>query len=298
VYEATAGYTPLLIVVSKEGRPVSKLLAAVRRSSWLFPSSFFKRCEVYGIGEYFDQAADDKEHLFSLMLQALTDAVMSDAFYIFFRNLENALFGYKSFRTMGYIPLNWLRVHNSLHDADRLEARFSTSRIRQIKKGLHNGAEVREARTPAEVRAFAAMLQNVYSSKIRRYFPSRTFFRHLEEQLLGSDRCKIFIVCYKEKIIGGSTCFYSGEDAYLLFSGGMRKTYLLQYPGILAVWGAMRDAKEHGYRHIEFLDVGLPFRKHGYRDFVLRFGGRQTSTRRWLRFRWNWLNRLFNWFYG
>ena len=31
------------------------------------------------------------------------------------------------------------------------------------------------------------------------------------------------------------------------------------------------DAHERGFRHMEFMDVGLPFRKHGYRDFVLRF---------------------------
>ena len=97
---------------------------------------------------------------------------------------------------------------------------------------------------------------------------------------------------YKEKIIGGSACIYSDDSAYLWFSGGMRKTYALQYPGILAVWKALDDAKQRGYRHLEFMDVGLPFRKHGYREFVLRFGGKQSSTRRWFRFRWNWLNRV------
>lgn len=72
----------------------------------------------------------------------------------------------------------------------------------------------------------------------------------------------------------------------------MRKTYALQYPGILAVWKALRDAHQNGFRHMEFMDVGLPFKKHGYRDFVLRFGGKQSSTRRWFRFRWQWLNDL------
>ena len=34
--------------------------------------------------------------------------------------------------------------------------------------------------------------------------------------------------------------------------------------------------------------------KHGYREFVLRFGGKQSSTRRWFLFRWEWLNKLLN----
>ena len=77
----------------------------------------------------------------------------------------------------------------------------------------------------------------------------------------------------------------------------MRKTYALQYPGILAVWKALEDARQRGFHHMEFMDVGLPFRKHGYRDFVLRFGGKQSSTRRWFRVNWNWLNKLLVKFY-
>ena len=115
--------------------------------------------------------------------------------------------------------------------------------------------------------------------------------------LIKGKQAKIFIVRYKEKIIGGSVCIYSGDNAFLWFSGGMRKTYALQYPGVLAVWKALEDAHERGFRHLEFMDVGLPFRRHGYRDFVLRFGGKQSSTRRWFRVSWPWLNKLMVKFY-
>ena len=219
---------------------------------------------------------------------------LREAFLIEFRNLENSLFGYKSFRKNHYFAINWLRVRNSLHSIEHVESRFSPSRIRQIKKGLKNGAEVKEAHTPEEVHAFSQMLHHVYSSKIRRHFPSRVFFLRMEEEMMKGEQSKIFIVTYKDKIIGGSACIYSEDSAYLWFSGGMRKTYALQYPGILAVWYALFDAKQRGYRHLEFMDVGLPFRKHGYREFVLRFGGKQSSTRRWFLFRWEWLNKLLN----
>lgn len=290
IYEATPGYSPVLIVASEGDKPVAKLLAAIRRSVRMFPPGIIKRCEVYGAGEYFDETAD-KEAIFSEMLQRLTDVALRDSFLIEFRNLENPMFGYKSFRENRYISINWLRVRNSLHSIEKVESRFSPSRIRQIKKGLKNGAQVREARTMEETLSFANMLRHVYSSKIRRHFPNINFFLHLESQL-KEEQSKIFIVTYKEKIIGGSACIYSDDSAYLWFSGGMRKTYALQYPGILAVWKALDDAKQRGFRHMEFMDVGLPFRKHGYREFVLRFGGKQSSTRRWFRFRWDWLNRV------
>lgn len=293
LYELTPGYTPLLIVATDEGRFIAKLLGTIRKNSRRFSPGLLRCCEVYGTGEYFDSAAD-QEYVFGEMLQRLTDEALRESFFIEFRNLDNALFGYKAFRQQSYFPINWLRVRNSLHSLTHVEERFSPSRIRQIKKALLNGATVRETHDPEDIRAFTQMLYHNYSSKIRRFFPDKAFFRHLEQTMVKGEQSSIFIVTFKGKIIGGSTCIYSGDNAFLWFSGGLRKTYALQYPGILAVWYAMKNAKEKGFRHMEFMDVGLPFRKHGYRDFVLRFGGKQSSTRRWFCFRWKWLNKLLN----
>lgn len=37
IYESTPGYTPLLIVATEEGRPVARLLAAIRKTKSGFP---------------------------------------------------------------------------------------------------------------------------------------------------------------------------------------------------------------------------------------------------------------------
>lgn len=293
IYEATPGYTPLLIVATEGKKTIAKLLAATRKSMRWFPPSIIHQCEIYGTGEYLDDEAD-KEAVFGEILEHLTNEMLRDSFLIEFRNLDNAMFGYKHFRANNYFSVNWLRVRNSLHSVKSVEEQFSPSRIRQIRKGLKNGATIEEAHTTEEIRGFSHMLYHVYSAHIRKYFPNIEFFRHMDTRLTQGQQAKIFIVKYKEKIIGGSACIYSEKSAYLWFSGGMRKSYALQYPGILAVWMALKDAHERGYRHMEFMDVGLPFKKHGYRDFVLRFGGKQSSTRRWFRFRWNWLNNLLN----
>lgn len=300
IYEATPGYTPLLIVATDDGKTVAKLLAAICKAHKWLPSSFMKQCMVYGTGEYFldpPYSKANEEAIFGEILEHLTQEALRYCFLIEFRNLENAMFGYKYFRSNNYFPVNWLRVRNSLHSAKNTEDRFSPSRIRQIKKGIKNGAKVEEAKSIEDIHNFSHMLNNVYSSRIRRFFPNNDFFKHMDNLLAHGKQSKIFIVKYKEKIIGGSVCIYSGENAYLWFSGGMRKTYALQYPGILAVWMALKDAHERGYAHMEFMDVGLPFRKHGYRDFVLRFGGKQSSTRRWFRISWRWLNNLMIKFY-
>ena len=246
IYEETPGYTPLLIMASEDGKPVARLLAAIRKSIRMFPPAFIKRCEIYGTGEYLTAEAD-KERIFGEMLEHLTTEALRNSFLIEFRNLENAMFGYKYFRSNRYFPVNWLRVRNSLHGIENAEQRFSPSRIRQIKKGLKNGAKVDEARTVEEIREFSNMLRHLYSSRIRKHFPNIIFFQHMDTRLIHSRQAKIFIVRYKDKIIGGSACIYSGNDAYLWFSGGMRKTYALQYPGILAVWKALQDAHQNGF---------------------------------------------------
>ena len=301
IYESTPGYTPLLIVATEEGRPVARLLAAIRKTKKWLPSSLVKQCVVYGAGEFLDTSLpaskEKEEEIFGEMLEHLTQEASRTCILIEFRNLDNSMFGYRFFRENDFFPVNWLRVRNSLHSTQKAEDRFSPSRIRQIRKGLKNGAKVVEAHTVEEIKEFSRMLHKVYSSRIRRYFPANDFFRHMNSMLIRGKQAKIFIVKYKEKIIGGSVCIYSGENAFIWFSGGMRKTYALQSPGILAVWKALEDAHERGFRHMEFMDVGLPFRKHGYRDFVLRFGGKQSSTRRWFRISWSWLNNLLVKFY-
>ena len=138
VFEMTRGYEPLLIVAYIGNRPVGKLLAVIRKSVRLFPPAIIKRCEIYGTGEYFDEA-QNKEDLFGEMLEHLTNEVLCKSFLIEFRNLENPLFGYKAFRKNNYFAINWLRVRNSLHSKAPYE-RLSMSRRRQINKALRNGA--------------------------------------------------------------------------------------------------------------------------------------------------------------
>ena len=290
VYEKTRGCEPLLIVASRGDKPVGKLLAVIRKSARVFPPSFIRRCEVYENGEFFNEE-DNTEDIFSAMLEHLTQLAIQKAFLIEFRNLVSPLFGYKTFRENHYYAVNWLRVHNSLHSKTP-EERLKPSRKRQITKAFKNGATIEIAQTEEQITAFYHMLRKVYSSQIRKYFPDLNFFRLLTQQNRQKELARIFLVKYKQKIIGGSLCIYSKENAFLLFSGGMRKTYAWLYPGVLSVWAALEYAYKHHYQHLEFMDAGIPFKPFGYREFILAFGGKQSSTRRWFRLKWDWLNRL------
>lgn len=291
ILEQTPGYRPALIVAYAEDRPVGKLLCITRRCSRVFP--LLKKTFVYGTGEYFpgEGAPMTREAIFNEMLAHLNRRFGRRAWITEFRNIEEPLFGYRHFRRNGFFPVRWLRVRNSLHH-HTIDKWMSASRKRQISRGLKNGSVIETASTPRQIEDFFSMLKHYYSSKIRHHLPDKKFFISLLEHSSGRELGKIFLVRLKEKTIGGSVCFFSDDTCYLLFSGGMRKSYPLQYPGVLCIWGAMTYAREHGYDHLEFIDAGLPFKRYGYRDFILRFGGKQLSTRRWFKLRWRWLNSL------
>ena len=271
VLEQTPGYRPVLLVAFEGDKPIGKLLCITRRNFRLL--GFTEKTYVYGVGEYF------------------TTLYKEGSFLLEFRNLEEPLFGYRYFRQNGYFPVRWLRVRNSIHH-EQLDKWMRASRKRQIARGLKNGASIEIASSLEDIRAFFMMLKKYYSPKVHRYLPDFHLFAFFSEESFPAGMGKIFIVRYKEKIIGGSVCLFSDDTAYLMFSAGMRKSYPLLYPGVLAVWEAMTYAREHGYSHFEFIEAGLPFKKFSYRDFILRFGGKQLSTRRWFKVRWNWLNRL------
>ena len=101
IYESTPGYTPLLIVATEKGRPVARLLAAIRKTKKWLPSSLVKQCVVYGAGEFLNNSLpaskEKEEEIFGEMLEHLTQEASRTCILIEFRNLDNSMFGYRFF---------------------------------------------------------------------------------------------------------------------------------------------------------------------------------------------------------
>ena len=137
------------------------------------------------------------------------------------------------------------------------------------------------------------MLNRFPSLKIRRYLlPERQFW-----EMGQSENCRLFVTQWHGKIIGGCACIYSNNNAYLWYLASKRKSHPLLFPATATVWGAINDSYERHFRHIYFMDVGLPFKKSQYRDFILKFGGKEVSSYRWFRFTFGWLNRIMRLIY-
>ena len=99
------------------------------------------------------------------------------------------------------------------------------------------------------------------------------------------------------KVIGCSAVVYSERNAYLWYAAYLRKSYLHLHPDIITIWDTIKDAHRRGCEHICFMDVGLPYKKNPFREFILSFGGKEQSTYRWFRFSIRWVNALLAWIY-
>lgn len=283
---------PYLVVVKDDnGQIMAHMLAIVRyRSSW-FPPYFYMHCRLVGEGVY-DESVAERNTVFGIMLETLRHHLASRVLYVEVSNLSQKMFAYREFRKQQFFPVHWMSIHNSLH-SHTPEERISERMKHRIDKAYERGAVTKEVETEEELEAFRRLLKKHNLLKPKRFIPHIKFFTGIAEGGYG----RLFITKFKGHVVGCSACAYSGKNAYLWYAAYRRKSYAFIHPDILTIWHAIKDAHSRGYEHIFFLDVGLPFRRNPFREFILRFGGKPVSTYRWFRCSIGWINRLLSWIY-
>lgn len=292
LYKHTPRIRPYMIVASTDdGRIVAHMIATIRYRTSLMPPYLYMHCRVMGEGEYHDSGYT-KDEVFGLMLKTLTKKLQNRVFYIEFSNLSTKMFGYKLFRSQGYFPVHWMSIHNSLHSKPP-EERLSDKMKKRIDSAYSRGVTTTEVDSDEDFKAFSRLLRLHNRFKPKRYIPDDHFFHGIMETGGG----RLFVTKYKKRVIGCCACAYSEGNAYLWYFAFLRKSYVKLHPDIMTIWNAIKHAHTHGYEHIYFMDVGLPFQKNPFREFILRFGGKPVSTFRWFRFSISWLNNIISWIY-
>ena len=292
ILEQTPGCSPYMcLVADSHGIIQAHILAIVFRRGSLLPPYLYSHARIYGEGEYRD--GTKKDELFAQMLVVMTKYFRRRlCLYIEFSNLSTKMFGYKWFRRTGYTPVRWLQVHNSLHSMSPRE-RLSEKMLKKVTACENQGTTVEEAQDTGDIDAFYKILRSYYRFKIQRFIPHKEMFRLLHD----SDRCRIFVTKLNDKVIGGCAVIYSNNDAYLWYVATRRKTYIKYHPYTTTIWHLLNDTHKRGVKHLRFMNAGLPFSKNPEREFILRFGGKPTSTFRWFRSMVPWTNRILGWFW-
>lgn len=289
--EQTPGCTPYMAVAyDSDGNILGHLFAVVYRRGSLIPPYLYSNARIYGEGEYSNGV--DKNAVFGELMQAFTRLFRRKmCLYVEFSNLSKKMFGYRHFRRQSYFPIRWTSIHNSLHSKAPIE-RIADKTKKRIDNTYETGVVTREAKDEEEVLKFHSLLRRYYRFKFQRFIPRKELFL----QLWNSNHGRIYVTLYKDRIIGGCALVYSKSDAYVWYMASRNKSHLLHHPRTMTIWNALEDSYQKGYEHLRFMNAGLPFSKNPSREAILRFGGKPTSTFRWFRFPFGFINRFVRWF--
>ena len=287
--QRTPGHKAYMAVVSDaDGRAIAHLLAVERRrKSWL-PPFFYSQVRVLGEGVYTGGLVDGT--LFGMMVDSLTKRLSSRVLFIEISHLSQKMFGYRQLRQSGYFPVRWMSIHNSLHSRPP-EERITSRMLHRVENAIKRGVTTRVVNSEEDFTAAMKLLRRHLHFKPRRYMPQQEIFREMTRQGV----CRIFITHYHQHVIGCTVVVYSDGDAYLWYSASRRKTFATLHPNAVTFWNTIRAVYQEGCQHIRFIDVGLPFRRNPYRDFILRFGGKEVSGYRWFRISIGWVNKIASW---
>lgn len=172
------------------------------------------------------------------------------------------------------------------------ENRLTPKMGRKLAKAKETKLDTTIASTDKEYDVFFGILKGYVSFKIRRFIPDPNLFRRLREY----GNCDLFITKSDGKIVSGCICVYSEGNCYLWYMASKRKLHIKR-ANAMTVWTAIKHAYDNKYQHIYFMDVGLPFKKNRFREFILGFGGKPVGKYRWFRCSFRWVNKLLSWIY-
>ena len=283
----------MAVAQTSNGQILAHMLAIVRyRTSW-FPPYLYMHCRLQGEGVYSYSHGDYTEsQLFGAMLDAVRNKLSNRVLYIEVSNLSQKMFGYRELKQRQFFPVHWMSIHNSLH-SHTPEERISKRLQKHIDNAYAKGVVTDEVKDEKDFNEFIKLLSHHHWLKPRRYIPDSKFFKAMKEKGHG----KLYLTRYHEHVIGCSAVAFSDQNSYLWYMASRRKSYAMIHPDELTLWHAIKDAHSNNYQHIYFLDVGLPFSRNSFRDFILRFGGKPVSTYRWFRCSIRWINAILSWVY-
>ena len=290
VVENTPSQWPYMVIAYDGDMPVAHLLVIMRRRGSLVPPYLFTQARIYGEGIYAD--GYNKEELFSYMLQSIVKKFSKGlCLYIEFSEMSSKMFGYKTFRDNGFFPVHWMEIHNSLHSKHPRQRLSHKMRLYLVQAHKLN-MTAHDAQDDSHLDSFYRMLVRYSTDGLRRFIPDKSMFR----QLINNGDAHLYYTLYKDKMVAGCISIDSANDCYLWYITAKKNIYRKRAIA-LSAWTAISHAYQQNRRHIYFMDVGLPFRKNRFRDFILRFGGKPVGTYRWFRCSVKWLNKLLTWIY-
>lgn len=272
-FRSVNGYEPVLIAAADENE-INGILSVVIIKEPGIKGYFSRRCIVWGGPIYNDIGTAES------LIKRLNVEIGEKTIYTEFRNLFDLKDISASLSQLNFNYIDWLNNVVTIVDNETNMKILNESKRRQLKKSIKAGASIEIAKSLDEVAQFYLLLKELYKLKIKKPLPGFAFFKlFLESSHLG----KIFIIKYKDKIIGGSICPVFKDKIYEWYVCGVDRKYKDVYPSLLATWAPIQYAAENRLKYFDFMGAGSPTDDYGVREFKTQFGGVEVRYGRYLK---------------
>lgn len=242
-----------------------------------FIKRFFSRRAIIPGGLLLDNALS--ENILMEFLQFISTELLNEAIYIEIRNF-NDFAPYRSiFETSDFRYQPHLNFHVETPNVEAALKKLNRTKRRYVKLSQNEGAECLETTDKEEINRFYKLLLQLYTVKIKTPLFPLDFF----EKLVLIPNGKLFVVKFKDEIIGGSVCVMLPENTvYEWFVCGLDGKYKNVYPSTLATWAGIEYAATNGYAYFDMMGAGKPDESYGVREFKSEFGGELVEHGRFL----------------
>ncbi|MCB9305454.1 MAG: GNAT family N-acetyltransferase [Lewinellaceae bacterium] len=272
-------YRPaLFLALSDSDELLGSLLAVVQTNGSGLKSWFSRRMIVWGGPLISDNDGADKKEIAKRLVSELIAFAQGRSIYIEFRNFFDTADLRDVFESCGLAYKPHLNYLVTTDEEAAVKKRMSSSRMRQIKSSVKQGAEIGEANSEAEVMAFYHILEKLYREKVRKPLPTPELFLKFWKSGLG----KFFVIRQESRVIGGIVCpVHANKVIYEWYVCGEDGLAQGLHPSVLATWAPIEYGVQNGFDHFDFMGAGRPDQDYGVREFKARFGGEEVSFGRY-----------------
>ena len=274
-YQSVGGMQAFAYGVAEEGRLVGVIVGYTTQEKCIFKQYFTARTIIPG-GPLLD------EHISSDAISALlvtVKRVTKNSIYVETRNFHNYSHWRDLFEDCKFQYQPHLNFHVDTSSVEVVDKNLGKSRKRDMRTTIRDGVTPVLNPTIEQVRTYYALLQQLYTTKIKTPLFSWDFF----EKLYAHPDGRFILVELNGEIIGGTVCVeLSGKCLYEWFVCGRDGEWKSIFPSSLATYAGIRYAAEHGCSRFDMMGAGKPDEAYGVRDFKAKFGGELVEHGRFL----------------
>ncbi|MDD4968620.1 MAG: peptidoglycan bridge formation glycyltransferase FemA/FemB family protein [Paludibacter sp.] len=275
-YSSLSFIKPFIFGISENDRLVGVLSGYIASNGNTLKQFFSRRAIVCG-GVLLD--INISEEALKQLLIAARNSLKRKSIYFEIRNYINYSNYKATFESAGFSYIPHLNFHIHTPDVETALKNLSTTRRREIKLSVKSGVVWQETKNKEDIQSYYAILQELYTSKVKTPLFPLDFF----EKLIIHNNGKLFVIRLNNKIIGGSVCVVlANRTVYEWFVCGLDGQFKNVYPSTIATWAAIEYTALNDYSCFDMMGAGKPDSGYGVREFKSKFGGKLVEDGRFL----------------